>query len=62
MDATREGSVWPGYIQNAVDELDDRNIYTHFFSYKNTGGHPNVEEQKIMAKSLIEFIEKNISW
>lgn len=62
MDATREGSVWPGYIQKAVDQLNDRKIYTHFFPYKNTGGHPNIAEQKVMADDLIGFIEKNIKW
>jgi lysophospholipase L1-like esterase len=62
MDATREGSVWPGYIQKAVDQLNDHKIYTHFFPYKKTGGHPNVAEQKVMADDLIGFIEKNIKW
>jgi hypothetical protein len=62
MDATREGSVWPGYIQKAVDELKDSKVFTHFFKYKNTDGHPKVDEQKVMAESLIEFIENNISW
>jgi hypothetical protein len=62
MDATREGSVWPGYIQKAVDQLNDQKIYTHFFPFKNTGGHPNVAEQKTMADDLIGFIEKNIKW
>ena len=62
MDATREGSVWPGYMQKAVDEMNDQNIYTLFFPYKNTNGHPNVDEQKVMADSLINFIDKNIKW
>jgi len=62
MDATREGSPWPGYIQKAVEQLYDPKIYTHFFSYKNTDGHPKVAEQKAMANSLIEFIDKNIKW
>lgn len=62
MDATREGSVWPGYIKTAVDQLNDPAIYTHFFPFKNTGGHPNVAEQHQMAESLIGFIEKTIKW
>ncbi len=62
MDATREGSLWPGYVQSAVSQLNDPKIYTHFFEYKNTPGHPNVAEQRVMANSLIEFIEKNIKW
>ena len=62
MDATKEGSPWPGYVQQAVDQLGDPKIYTHFFKYKNTDGHPNVTEQLAMANSLIAFIDKNIQW
>ena len=62
MDATREGSPWPGYIQQAVNQLNDAKITTHFFPYKNTGGHPRVAEQKIMADDLIHYIESNIKW
>lgn len=62
MDATRKGSPWPGYIEKAVARLNDSRIYTLFFPYKNTPGHPKTDEQKAMAESLIRFIEKNISW
>lgn len=62
MDATRPGSPWPGYIEQAVAELKDKRIYTHFFPYKNTKGHPNAAEQQAMADDLIGFIGKNIRW
>jgi len=62
MDATREGSAWPGYVQKAATQLNDPKIYTCFFDYKNTGGHPNVDEQKVMADTLIKFIDRNIKW
>lgn len=62
MDATREGSPWPGYIEKAVKNIGDKKIYTHFFAYKKTGGHPIAEEQKAMADDLIRFIDKTISW
>ncbi len=62
MDATQKGSPWPGYIVKAVQELNDRKIYTHFFPFKNTPGHPKVTEQKIMADDLIAFIEQTIKW
>ena len=62
MDATKEGSPWPGYVSSAVTALNDPKIYTCFFKYKNTNGHPNVAEQKMMADTLIGFIEKNIHW
>jgi hypothetical protein len=62
MDATREGSQWPGYIQKAVTSLKDKKMYTVFFPYKNTGGHPTRAEEQMMADDLIGFIEKNIKW
>lgn len=62
MDATKESSKWPDYIVKAVGNLNDKKIYTHFFKYKNTPGHPKVSEQKAMADSLIAFIDKNIKW
>jgi hypothetical protein len=62
MDATRKGSPWPGYIETAVKGLADSKIYTHFFPYKNTSGHPKASEQKVMSDDLIGFIDKNIKW
>lgn len=62
MDATNEGSVWPGYVELAVSQLNDSNIYTCFFPFKNTGGHPSVEEQQVMSRQLIAFIEENTDW
>lgn len=62
MDATKTGSAWPGYIRQAVQQINDPKIYTHFFDYKNTDGHPRFEEQKAMAQSLIKFIDQTIKW
>ena len=62
MDATKEGSKWMDYIEKAVANLDDKNIYTHFIPYKGTPGHPSVKEQQDMANDLIHFIDKNIDW
>jgi len=62
MDITKEGSLWPSYVEEAVSELDDENIYALFIQYKNSEGHPKVEEQKILADGLIQFIEENIVW
>lgn len=62
MDATREGSKWPGYVEAAVKGLSDSKVYSHIFPYKNTPGHPKVTEQKDMADDLINFIDKNIKW
>ncbi|HEY4323516.1 MAG TPA: SGNH/GDSL hydrolase family protein [Mucilaginibacter sp.] len=62
MDATKPGSPWPGYIQKAVDGLNDKKVYVHPIPYKNTPGHPSAKEQQAMADDLIEFIEQNIKW
>lgn len=62
MDATKEGSPWPGYIEKAVAGLNDKKIYTCFFPYKNAKGHPNVAEHQAMAKQLITFIDQHIKW
>lgn len=62
MDATKDGSVWPEYLKSAVNQLNDSKIYTCFFPFKNTGGHPNVNEHHAMADKLIGFIEENVEW
>ncbi|GAA5028617.1 hypothetical protein GCM10011506_14290 [Marivirga lumbricoides] len=62
MDATQEGSKWPGYVSKAVANLNDQHIYIHFFPFKETPGHPSIAEQEAMASSLIQFIDENINW
>jgi len=62
MDAVKPGSPWPGYIEKAVSDLNDKKILTHFFTYKNTPAHPTVQEHQAMANELIAFIDKNVSW
>ncbi|MBC7744430.1 MAG: electron transporter RnfD [Flavobacterium sp.] len=62
MDATKEGSKWPGYIREATNQLNDDKIFNVVFPYKNTEGHPRRIEQTAMAKQLISFIEANVKW
>lgn len=62
MDITRKGSPWPGYVQQAVDDLNDKKIFTYFAPYKNTPGHPKVKEQRELADGLIKFIDEHIKW
>ena len=62
MDATRDGSPWPGYVTTAVETLDDQNLHTLFFPYINKPGHPRVEDNRIMANQLIAFIEETFGW
>lgn len=62
MDAVKDGLPWKGYIEKAVSRLNDKNINTHFFAYKNTPGHPSVEEHQVMANDLIKYIEEHVKW
>ena len=62
MDATREGSPWPGYVTKAVEILDDQKLHTLFFPYINKPGHPRVEDNIKMANQLIRFIEHTLDW
>jgi Carbohydrate esterase 2 N-terminal/GDSL-like Lipase/Acylhydrolase family len=62
MDITREGSPWPDYVRQAVAHLNDPDIFTFFEPFKNTPGHPDIAEQKVLANGLIQFIEKTMGW
>ncbi|MEO5909954.1 MAG: SGNH/GDSL hydrolase family protein [Pelobium sp.] len=62
MDITQKDSPWPGYVRKAVDQLKDSKIYTLVVPYKETGGHPKVKEQQVLADSLIAFIDQYIKW
>jgi hypothetical protein len=62
MDATKEGSPWPGYVVKAVNGLNDKNIHTLFFPFTGKAGHPRVDDNEKMAKILIEYIDKNVQW
>lgn len=61
MDATQQGSPWPGYIQQACANIQQADpsveLYTTFFPDKQTKGHPVVEEQQAMADQLVDFIQ-----
>jgi hypothetical protein len=62
MDITKKGSPWPGYVEEAVAEINDPEIFTYIAPYKETYGHPKVNEQKILADGLIHFIDQHIKW
>lgn len=62
MDSTAKNSPWPGYIQTAVESLDDEKIFSLFVPYKEREGHPNEAEQKVIASYLIQFIKQNFNW
>lgn len=56
MDITREDSPWPGYVKKATAIFNDR-VHTLFVPYKNSPGHPKVDEQEIIADVLTEYIQ-----
>lgn len=59
MDASST-DYWPNIIKTAVIKSKDLKAYPFVFPYNGTGQHPKIEEQKKMAKQLIQFInEKN---
>ncbi len=62
MSITKDDTPWPGYVKRAVRSMNDSKIYTFFLPYKNTSGHPKINEQQEMANKLIRFIERNIEW
>ncbi len=62
MDATRKGSRWPGLAEEAVAVLNDANIYTFFEPFKETSGHPSIQEQQTMAGHLSAFIKEKLGW
>jgi len=62
MDAAKEGSKWIDFIKQAVANLNDKRIYTHFMPYIEAIAHPSIKDQEEMANSLIGFIEENIDW
>ncbi|MGN6194193.1 MAG: SGNH/GDSL hydrolase family protein [Ginsengibacter sp.] len=62
MDITKKGSPWPGYVREAVKELNDHKIFAYIAPFKGTKGHPKVKEQKLLAEGLIQFINDHIRW
>lgn len=62
MDATKDGSPWMDYVSAAAASLNDKRVFTCFFPYKNTPGHPKRKEQQAIADTLIHFIDKHIQW
>ena len=66
MDATKEGSKWPGYITNAVARLKQENpqekMDTIFFEFTGYGAHPRVKQHQANADKLTAFIKKKMNW
>jgi hypothetical protein len=67
MDATKIGSPWPGYITEAVKNLQiedgDTLLGTHFFPFDPTWTkHPRVRHHQKMADSLSAYINNKMGW
>lgn len=62
MDITKEGSPWPKHVKEVVEALKDSKIYTLVVPYKDTPGHPRIEEQEILAQALIKLINEKVGW
>jgi lysophospholipase L1-like esterase len=62
MDAAKKGSEWINFIKSATTNLNDNKIYTHIMPYIKSSTHPSIGDQQIMAKSLSQFIDRNIVW
>ncbi len=59
MDAVAPNSPWPAYIREAVERLNDDDVYVYFFDCLAPEGHPGVEAHQQMAETLIDYIEKH---
>ena len=66
MDATEEGSKWPGYITAAVAQMKKENpkekIDTLFFKFTGYGKHPRVHHHQDNAATLTAFIKEKMGW
>jgi hypothetical protein len=45
-----------------VAGLNDKKVFAYIFKYKNTPGHPNIQQQQDMANELIKFIDQKVKW
>ncbi|KXX71022.1 hypothetical protein [Flammeovirga sp. SJP92] len=59
MDIVKEGSPWPGYVQEAMKKTKSPNLNFLRMPYLAKTAHPSANMHQEMANTLIEFIEKN---
>lgn len=62
MDATQDGSIWPGYIKTAVKNMNDQKVHFLFFPYKESAGHPHPKDHQAMADMLVAKIKEIKGW
>lgn len=66
MDATKQGSIWPDYVRQAVktmeEKFDDQKLSTLFFDFNGYGQHPRVAQHQVNADKLTQFIKQKMHW
>jgi len=62
MDATKSGSPWPGYIHEALAQINDPNISELVFPFKGFTKHPRVRHHREMAEQLTAHITRVMNW
>lgn len=66
MDATKQGSKWPGYISTAVEQIrqqsGDRNIDTLVFPFTGFSAHPRVSQHRANAALLTKLVRQKMGW
>jgi hypothetical protein len=66
MEATRPGSIWPGYVTTAVKQIqaedNDQRVGTLFFEFTGYGQHPRVKQHQANAARLTAFIREKMGW
>ncbi len=62
MSASNAGSVWRGYIESAVNIMNnqnnDDNVYCHILPFIATTAHPTTVEHETMATDLLQYINQ----
>jgi hypothetical protein len=66
MDASEEGSEWPGYIEKAVERLrqerGDQQVDTLVFEFTGYRKHPRLQHQQANAEKLVELLRQRLQW
>lgn len=66
MDATKQDSKWPSYIERAIEQIKqttgEQKMATFFFPYTGFSQHPRVTQHRKNAALLSSFIKAKMNW
>jgi len=62
MNATIEGSLWPGYIHQAVERMNDPNLSELIFPNTGWWKHPRIRHHREMADLLTAHLRNVMRW